>query len=176
MSYPLPMKTIIFTYPQGRVVASLNAWRSESSYGSKLLWFKSIFLNNLEYMISHDLSSSMRIRDTSNFLIIVDHEGNFFIRDASDFLRVPESQHRTTMDFFPMFFLPYNRQPLSPQSSSSSYLYIGGLPAELIWLWWWCMGVFLCLPPCFPLASVIAVFEGDLPLGESSLSRLPPLT
>lgn len=49
--------------------------------------------------------------------------------------------------------------------------------AVLLWLLQQRMAIYLHWPPCFfPFILAITIFEGDLPLGDSFLYRLPPLT
>lgn len=52
------------------VVVSLNACKSDPSYDHKFPLSIPIFSNSLEYIMSHELSLSIRIRETYKFLII----------------------------------------------------------------------------------------------------------
>lgn len=70
-SFPSHRIIINSTYPQGWVGVPLNMCRSDPLYDHKLLVSRPVFSNNLEYMISHELSSSISIWETSNFPIVV---------------------------------------------------------------------------------------------------------
>lgn len=151
--------------PHGWVVIMMNFDKSDPSLGIRLPLSRSIFSNSVAWRMSQEIFTSIRILEMSNCHMVVVISRGTFHWSYSYLFRVSKSQHRSVRDFWwrvpffygrPLFQQFYLHGPLWRVCDMHEFTFIGLLVS--------------------PLVEASRVFEEDFPLGDSSISHLPPMT